>query len=102
MLVMDYHREDPGLHAVLTERRHADEQLETLTASAEATLVGRIAALLAHWAHPGDREANAFVLFGMLEGSIHAHVLGNALVSDERFIETLVAALIRVALPPQP
>jgi AcrR family transcriptional regulator len=98
-MVMDYHRDDPGLHGVLTERRHADRELEALTSAAEVALVGRIVELLTRWNHPGDRQATAFVLFGMLEGTIHAHVLGHAFVSDERFIETLVAALIQVALP---
>jgi hypothetical protein len=97
-LVMDYHREDPGLHAVLTERRHADAELDALTSRAELALVQRIATLLERWGHPGDRLATAFVLFGAVEGSVHAHVLGAAVVSDERFVEALVDGLARIAL----
>ncbi|NHX34093.1 hypothetical protein HA388_29280, partial [Escherichia coli] len=48
-MVMDYHRDDPGLHAVLSERRHADPELDALTSASEAALVGRIAELLERW-----------------------------------------------------
>jgi AcrR family transcriptional regulator len=98
-LVVDYHREDPGLHAVLSERRHADPELDALTSAAERALVERIAGLLEGWGHDGDHLATAYVLFGSIEGSVHAHVLGHALVSDDRFTLALVEALIRVALP---
>lgn len=97
--VIDLHREDPGLHAVLTERRHADPDLEALTAAREAELVDRVARLLRTWDHPGDAEATAFVLFGAIEGSVHAHVLSRAHVSDERFVGALVDALERIVLP---
>jgi AcrR family transcriptional regulator len=98
-VVIDLHREDPGLHAVLTERRHADPELEALTATREAMLVDRVARLLSRWDHPGDCEATAFVLFGAIEGSVHAHVLSRAHVSDERFVAALVDALQRICLP---
>lgn len=98
-LVVDYHRENPGLHAVLTERRHADPELDELTAQAEALLVTRSAELLRRSGFVGDVDATAFVLFGMVEGSAHAHVLGKAMVSDQRFTQALVGALIRVAFP---
>lgn len=98
-LVIDAHREDPGLHAVLTERRHACRELDAMTAAGERALVARIATLLARWRVPGDREAIAFVLFGMLEGSVHAHVLGEPVVDDHRFVGALVDALLRVAMP---
>lgn len=97
--VMDLHREDLGLHAVLTERRHVDRQLDRLTSSAESALVARIAALLERWGHHDDPLATAYVLFGMVEGSIHAHCLGAKLVDDDRFINALVHALVRLALP---
>jgi len=100
-LVMEAHREDPGLHAVLTERRHADRELDAITGRGERQLVERIAALLERWGTTGDRTATAFVLFGMIEGSVHAHVLGEAVVSDARFVAALVDALLRVAMPPQ-
>lgn len=100
-LVMEHHREDPGLHAVLSERRHTDPELDAITSASERALVERIAALLERWGHDGDRLAVAYVLFATIEGSVHAHVLGNAIVSDERFVQALVDALIRVALPPR-
>lgn len=97
--VTDYHREDPGLHAVLTERRHADPELDRLTSEAEAQLVRSIAGLLERWEVSGDVEATAFVLFGTVEGAVHAHVLGQPMVSDERFFDALVEVLVRSALP---
>ncbi len=98
-LVIDAHRDDPGLHAVLTERRHADPELDALTRAGERTLIDRTARLLQRWGTTGDRRAIAFVLFGMLEGSVHAHVLGEPAVDDTRFVAALVDALLRVALP---
>lgn len=98
-VVSDHHRDDPGLHAVLTERRHADPELDRITSAAERALVQRIAEQLGRWQSEGDHLATAFVLFGMVEGSVHAHVLGDSVVSDERFAAALVAALMRVALP---
>lgn len=98
-LVMDYHRADPSLHAVLTERRHCDPELDALTSAAERALVDRIARLLDRWDYPGDVEATAFILFGLVEGSVHAHVLGGPVVEDHRFVDSLVDALIRIANP---
>jgi len=97
-LVVAYHREDPGLHAVLAERRHHDPELDTMTSRAERALHSRIVALLARWNHPGDHEAVAFVLFQLVEGAVHAHCLGHAMVDDERFTRALVDALVRIAL----
>ncbi len=98
-IVVDYHREDPGLHAVITERRHADAELDRLTSAAEAALVSRIASLLSRWQFAGDAEATAFVLFGMIEGAVHAHVLGAPRVPDARFTDALVQAVLAVAAP---
>lgn len=97
--VTEHHREDPGLHAVLTERRHVDPELDEVTSRMEAALVARVGALLERTAFPGDAEATAFVLFSMVEGAVHAHVLGRPVVSDERFFDALVDALVQVALP---
>lgn len=97
-LVVAYHREDPGLHGVLAERRHHDRELDTMTSRAERALLSRIVALLARWNHPGDHEAVAFVLFQLVEGAVHAHCLGHATVDDERFTRALVDALVRIAL----
>lgn len=92
-LVMDLHREDPALHAVMSERRHADPQLEAIWAAGEHALVQRIAALVERWGNAKDPLASAFVVFGMVEGSVHAHVLGHPVVSDDRFTTALVDAL---------
>ncbi|MCB9616985.1 MAG: TetR/AcrR family transcriptional regulator [Sandaracinus sp.] len=97
-LVVAYHREDPGLHGVLAERRHHDTTLDAMTSAAERALLGRIVALLERWRHPGDHEATAFVLFQLVEGAVHAHCLGHPLVDDERFFRALVDAMVRVAL----
>jgi len=97
--VADYHREDPGLHAVLTERRYADPVLDDLTTHSEHQMVARVEQLLIAWGHQGDTAALAFVLFGMVEGTIHAHVLGESMVDDDRFFAALVDAMARLALP---
>jgi hypothetical protein len=98
-LVTELHREDPALHAVMTERRHADPELDAIWTTGEHTLVQRVAVLLERWGTASDPLALAFVLFGMVEGSVHAHVLGTPLVSDERFTAALVDALLRVVHP---
>ncbi|MCA9534286.1 MAG: TetR/AcrR family transcriptional regulator [Myxococcales bacterium] len=100
--VVRHHREDPRFHAVVTERRLADPELDAATTAGERALVERTAALLAAWGHTGDCVATAFILFGMVEGSVHAHVLGHPIVSDTRFRDTLVAAVVRLALPSEP
>lgn len=97
--VIDLHRDDPGLHAVLAERRHVDPELDALTTAQERALVDRVTALLQRWGHPDDPTATAFVLFGMLEGTVHAHVLGQPHTDDDRLIAALTDALLRVALP---
>ena len=44
---------------------------------------------------PGvDARARAFVIFGLVEGAVHAHVLGGAMVSDGRFERALVDAVL--------
>jgi AcrR family transcriptional regulator len=95
--VADYHREDPGFHAVVTERRPHDPELDERISAGEEALVDRIGALLGQWGRPADPEATAFVLFNMVEGAVHAHCLGHAHVSDERFYEALVQSLMLVA-----
>jgi AcrR family transcriptional regulator len=70
-----------------------------LASVAERSLDDRIAALLERFGHVGDVEALAFVLFGMVEGAVHAHVLGGGMVPDDRFFAALVDALVRLALP---
>jgi len=94
--VVAYHRLEPGLHAVLSERRSADPDLDAMTCHFEQALVASIDALLAHFGFTGDRKATAFVLFGLIEGSVHSHVLGTRVVSDKRFNEALTSAVIAV------
>lgn len=102
-----FHRADPGLHEVVTERRHQDAELDAEITRNEQELIAAIAGLLTHWwsaASPSakadrDAEATAFVLFGMVEGCVHAHVLGHPVVDDDRLLRALVRALVAVALP---
>lgn len=97
--VVLHHREDPRFHAVVTERRMADSELDALTTAGERALVEKTAELLTHWGHQGDCLATAFILFGMVEGAVHAHVLGHPIVDDNRFRDALVDAVVRLALP---
>ena len=96
--VLNYHREDPGLHAVLTARRAVDDELDQQTVAADKALVARIAKLLKQWGGHDDPQALAFVMFGMVEGAIHAHVLGSKMVSDDRFRRALTRSLINLTI----
>lgn len=98
-IVLELHRSDPGLHAVMTERRGADSELDAIWTRGEHALVERVAELLTRWGASRDPLATAFIVFGMVEGSIHAHVLGQPVVSDDRFIAALVDALFAVVAP---
>ena len=101
-MVVELHREDPGLHAVLTERRSHDPALDEQQREAERLVVDQVAKLIRLWNGGDDTrdfEAIAVVLVGMIEGSVHAHVLGHAMVDDKRFHAALVDALLRVAMP---
>lgn len=95
-VVIAFHREDPGFHAVLTERRHADPELDKMTGDAETALVARITAMLRMLGRNDDVEALAFVLFGMVEGAVHSHVLGKPFVNDKRLVDSLVRSLVRL------
>ncbi len=92
-LVFDLHREDPKLHAVITEREHADERMRAQTHQALGELVKAAASMLTHLGYPGDVLARAFLIVSLIEGSVHAHVLGEPVVSDRRFKKDLVEAL---------
>ncbi len=94
--VLAYHRLEPGLHAVLSERRSADPQLDKMTSESEHSLVASIEAVLAHFGFAADRKATAFVIFGLIEGSVHSHVLGTRVVSDKRFTEALSQAVVAI------
>jgi AcrR family transcriptional regulator len=98
-LYVDHHRADRGLHRVLTERRLCDPELDAIMIASEKEAVRRFAAVLTRWVHDGDVETTAFMLFSLLEGAVHGHVLGAPVVSDPRFVHGLVEAMLRVALP---
>jgi AcrR family transcriptional regulator len=98
-LSLDYHRDDPGLHAAIEERRGVDPAIQRLMLESEATSLRRMESALALWGHDGDRQASAFMMFMLLEGAVHAHVLSQPIVSDERLVDALVEALLRIALP---
>lgn len=92
-LVIDLHADNPKLHAVITEREHADTRLHALTGTMMAALAQNIGELLKRWGYAGDVAARAFLVCHLVEGSVHAHVLGSAVVSDRRFKKDLVSAL---------
>lgn len=98
-LSLDYHRDDPGLHAAIEERRGVDPAIQKIMLESESTSLRRIEDALALWGHDGDRQASAFMMFMLIEGAIHAHVLSRPVVSDERFVASLGEALLRIALP---
>jgi AcrR family transcriptional regulator len=98
-LYVDYHRLDRGLHRVLTERRLCDPELDAIMVASEKEAVRRFGAVLQRWGHDGDVETTAFMLFSLLEGAVHGHVLGSPVVSDDRFVRGLVEAMLRIALP---
>jgi AcrR family transcriptional regulator len=98
-MVMAYHRADPGLHAVLSQRRLVDRELDALTTSAEHALVERLASVIARHG-VADPVAAAFLSFVLVEGAVHAHVLGAPLMSDERLVEALVDAIDRILFTP--
>lgn len=95
--VLAYHREDTGLHAVLTERRHADPELDQITETSERRFMEDVEAELAGWGAEGDLRALSFVIFSMIEGAVHTHVLGLQAVSDRRLVATLVGAVLSVS-----
>jgi AcrR family transcriptional regulator len=97
-LYVAYHRADRGLHAVITERRLCDPELDAIMAASEREAVSRLTVSLERWGFDGDAPAAAFMMFSLLEGAVHAHVLGQAMVPDDRFAEGLVKALLRIGL----
>jgi AcrR family transcriptional regulator len=98
-VVVKHHRDEPEFHAVVTERRNADPELDQATAAGERTLVEKTAEIISAWGRDGDCLATAFIIFGMVEGAVHAHVLGQPIVDDARFRDALVDSVVRVALP---
>ena len=95
--VVAYHQQDRALHAVLTERRHADPALDALTHGSEQRFVADIERTLRALGQHGELTARAFMLFGLIEGTVHAHVLGTPLLSDAEFRDALCDAVLAIA-----
>jgi AcrR family transcriptional regulator len=93
---LDYHRRDRGLHSVISERRLCDPALDAVLTEVEQRGVRRSAEALKRWGYPGDRQAAAYMIFSLLDGAVHNHVLGHATLSDARFVEALADAILRV------
>jgi AcrR family transcriptional regulator len=99
VLYLDYHRADRGLHAVITERRLCDSAIDAIMAESEREAVQRLSTVLERWGFEGEAEVPAYMMFSLLEGAVHGHVLSQPLLSDEAFVEGLVDGLLRLATP---
>jgi AcrR family transcriptional regulator len=99
LLYLDYHRADRGLHAVITERRLCDPAIDTIMAESEREAVRRLSTVLTRWGYEGEAEVSAYMMFSLLEGAVHGHVLSQPLLSDEVFVEGLADGLLRIATP---
>jgi AcrR family transcriptional regulator len=93
---VDYHRRDRGLHSVIAERRLCDAQLAARLTEVEQRGVRRSAEALKRWGFSGDCQAAAFMIFSLLDGAVHNHVLGHPTLSDARFVEALADAIVRI------
>ncbi len=94
-----YHRQDKGLHAVITERQLVDPELQTIMHDAERQGVTHIARVLELFHFDGDARSAAYMIFSLLEGAVHAHVLGQPLPDDAAFRAALVQAILRIGAP---
>jgi AcrR family transcriptional regulator len=99
LLYLDYHRADRGLHSVITERRLCDPAVDAIMAESEREAVRRLSAVLVRWGYEGEAEVPAYMMFSLLEGAVHGHVLSQPLLSDEAFTAGLVDGLLRIATP---
>ncbi|MGH7438542.1 MAG: TetR/AcrR family transcriptional regulator [Polyangiaceae bacterium] len=102
LLYLDYHREDRGLHAVITERRLCDPAVDAIMAGSEREAVRRLSAVLTRWGCEGAAEVPAYMMFSLLEGAVHGHVLSQPLLSDATFVAGLVEGLFRLVAPSLP
>jgi AcrR family transcriptional regulator len=93
---LEYHRRDRGLHSVISERRLCDGALDAVLTAVEQRGVRRSAEALKRWGYPGDCQAAAYMIFSLLDGAVHNHVLGHATLSDARFVEALADAIVRI------
>lgn len=98
---VDYHRSDRGLHSVVSERRLRDPALEAIMTDAEQRGVRRTADALKCWGFAGDRQGAALMIFSLLEGAVHHHVLGKPTLSDARFVDALADAIVRIGASPR-
>ena len=94
-----YHKSDRGLHAVVTERRLSDCALDAAQTATEHEGVRRLAGWLSSWGHGPDAMATAYMIFSLLDGSVHGHVLGQPLLDDTTFANALVEAVMRLLEP---
>jgi AcrR family transcriptional regulator len=93
---VDYHRADRGLHSVVSERRLCDPALDAIMTEVEQRGVRRSAEALKRWGFAGDCQAAAFMIFSLLDGAVHNHVLGHTTLSDARFVDALADAIVRI------
>lgn len=98
---LEYHRRDRGLHSVISERRLCDPALDALLTAVEQRGVRRSADALERWGYQGDCQAAAFMIFSLLDGAVHNHVLGHPTLSDARFVEALAEAILRIGVSHQ-
>lgn len=102
-LVWRHHADDPALHATVTERRHADPGFDAACADLERAQLAHAARFLASLGLPGDVRPTALVLFAMIEGTVHGHVLGARPLDDGDALRArLVEAVLRVVEPDLP
>jgi AcrR family transcriptional regulator len=99
---IEYHRSDRGLHTVIAERRLCDPALEAILAASEREAAQQFETSLSLSGYEGDTETAALMMFSLLEGAVHGHVLTQAVVSESRFVSGLVEALIRIGYPRPP
>jgi AcrR family transcriptional regulator len=99
LLYLDYHRADRGLHAVISERRLCDSAVDAIMVDSEREAVRRLGAVLVQWGQGGEVEITAYMMFSLLEGAVHGHVLSQPLLSEASFIEGLAESLLRIGMP---
>jgi AcrR family transcriptional regulator len=88
-----------SLRTLMQARRRHDDALDALCCTTERTLINLIARLLDLLQRPGDRVALAMVLYGLVEGAIRVHGQRERLISDERFVDGVVTAVLNIVFP---
>lgn len=101
--IFEYHRDHPGLHQVLTLRRHYDPDLEKLAMHADQRLLERAAALFERVGIQKQHAvALAFVVFNMLESNIVSLVAANNGPLREQVFEVMANMVTNLVLARQP